>query len=82
MHPVDLIIFICIGNCVGWLTGMYVENALRGLIGHVAIGIIGAFVAGNASQILLPDLGKSGMIVAGLIGAVLLVRLLSLRKWA
>ena len=81
MHPVDLMLFICIGNCVGWLTGMYAQNALRGLIGHVAIGTIGAFLAGNASQILLPDFGKTGMIIAGLMGSVLLVQLLSLRKW-
>ncbi len=82
MHPVDLMIFICIGNCVGWLAAMYVENALRGLIGHVAIGMIGAFLAGNACQVLLPDFGKTGMIIAGLIGAVLLVQLVSLRRWA
>ena len=79
MHPVDLMIFICIGNAVGWLAGLYVEGALRGLIGHVAIGTIGAFFAGNASQVLLPDLGKTGMIVAGLIGAVLILYLVSFR---
>ncbi len=80
MHPVDLMIFICIGNCVGWLTGMYAANALRGLIGHVAIGTIGAFLAGNASLILLPDFGKSGMIIAAIVGAALLVHLVHLSR--
>ncbi len=45
MDPVSMMIILSIGNVVAWLAGMYVKNALPGLIGHVVVSTIGALNA-------------------------------------
>ena len=82
MHPVDLMIVICIGNVVGWMTGIYVEGAARGLIGHVAVAMLGALLAGHAAQLLVPEFAKTALVLGGLTGAAALVYLLRIVKRA
>jgi uncharacterized membrane protein YeaQ/YmgE (transglycosylase-associated protein family) len=45
MDPVSMMLVLSIGSIVGWLAAMYVKDALPGLIGHVVIATIGAFIA-------------------------------------
>jgi uncharacterized membrane protein YeaQ/YmgE (transglycosylase-associated protein family) len=44
MDPLGMMIILSIGNVVGWLTAMYVKNALPGLIGHIVISTIGVLL--------------------------------------
>ena len=81
MDPYSMMIVISIGTVVGWLAAMYVKHALPGLIGHVVVSTVGAFVAGYASLRILPEFGKFGMIVGAFIGAALLLYVVRFRNW-
>ena len=81
MDPYSMMIIISIGNVVGWLAGIYVKNALPGLIGHVVISTIGAFVGGYLSLRVFPGFGKYGMIISAFIGAALLLFVVRFRNW-
>ena len=81
MDPYSMMIIISIGNVVGWLAGLYVRNALPGLIGHVVISTIGAFIGGYLSLRIFPEFDKLGMIVSALIGAALLLYVVRFKNW-
>ena len=76
----SLLIILLVGLIAGWLAGELVAGGGFGLIGDIAIGIVGAFIG----SWLLPRLGIHiggglvGMIVVATIGAVVLLILLGL----
>jgi uncharacterized membrane protein YeaQ/YmgE (transglycosylase-associated protein family) len=76
----SIIAILIVGLIAGWLAGKIVRGAGFGLIGDVAIGIIGAFIG----DWLLPRLGihlGTGIVSAvvnATIGAVLLLLIISL----
>ncbi len=59
-----ILIWLFIGAVAGWLSGLIVKGGGFGLLGDIAIGIIGAFVGGW----LLPRIGI--VLGAGLLPAV------------
>ncbi len=72
MDPMSQIIAINIGNVVAWLAALYLRDALRGLIGNVAVGMTGALVAAQLSQALLPG-HLPALILAAFLGAAALI---------
>ncbi|MAB10760.1 GlsB/YeaQ/YmgE family stress response membrane protein [Hyphomonas sp.] len=60
-----IIIFLLVGGVAGWLAGLIVRGGGFGIIGNIAVGIIGAFVAG----FLFPAFGIS--LGAGIVAAIL-----------
>ena len=76
----SIVIILLVGLVAGWLAGKLVRGTGFGLIGDIAIGIVGAFIA----SWLFPRLGialGAGMIRAILdatIGAVLLLVIIRL----
>lgn len=82
----SLLVIVLVGLVAGWLAGHIVRGAGFGLIGDIAVGIIGAFIG----DWLLPKLGihlGAGVLRAILnatIGAVLLlgaIRLIRGSRW-
>ena len=79
-----IIILIVIGAVAGWLAGQIVSGYGFGLIGNIAVGIVGALIA----SFLLPKIGisiGSGIVAAiihSTIGAVILLALLKVVKRA
>lgn len=78
-----LIIWLAIGAIAGFLAGLIVKGYGFGLAGNIAVGIVGAFIAG----VLFPRLGLfpggiGGEIIAATIGAVLLLVLLGILRRA
>jgi uncharacterized membrane protein YeaQ/YmgE (transglycosylase-associated protein family) len=71
----SLLVILVVGLVAGWLAGKIVRGAGFGLIGDVAIGIVGAFIG----YWLLPQIGVHlgtgivSAIVNATIGAVLLL---------
>lgn len=68
--PIEsLLILIIVGAIAGWLAGVIVKGFGFGLIGNIAVGIIGALIA----TWLFPRLGVSlgGGIVSAIISATL-----------
>jgi uncharacterized membrane protein YeaQ/YmgE (transglycosylase-associated protein family) len=81
------VIILVVGLIAGWLAGKIVRGAGFGLIGNVAIGIVGALIA----TWLFPKLGirlGTGLlrqIIEATVGAVLLLLIVRLvagrRRW-
>lgn len=76
----SILVILVVGLIAGWLAGEIVFGGGFGLIGDIAIGIVGAFIG----LWMLPRLGVqvgaglAGHIVAATIGAVVLLILLGL----
>ena len=76
----SILVILLVGLIAGWLAGKIVQGTGYGLIGDIAIGIIGAFIA----SWLFPRLGfalGSGLareIIDATIGAILLLIVLRL----
>ena len=85
----NLLVIVIVGLVAGWLAGKIVRGAGFGLIGDVAIGIIGAFIG----DWLLPRLGIHlgagliSLVVNATIGAIVLLLVINLlrggggRRW-
>lgn len=83
MDLVGLIIWLAIGAIAGWLAGQIMKGGTGyGLVGDIAVGIIGAIIAG----FLLPRLGIFigggiiGQIINAVIGACILLFVVRLVK--
>ncbi|RUX71942.1 MULTISPECIES: GlsB/YeaQ/YmgE family stress response membrane protein [unclassified Mesorhizobium] len=76
----SIIVILVVGLIAGWLAGKIVRGSGFGLIGDIAIGIIGAFIG----EWLLPRLGVhlgSGtisLIVNATLGAIVLLLIIRL----
>jgi uncharacterized membrane protein YeaQ/YmgE (transglycosylase-associated protein family) len=77
-----LLVILLVGLIAGWLAGEIVAGGGFGLIGDIAIGIVGAFIG----SWLLPHLGIRigaglvNMIIVATIGAIVLLVILSLLR--
>ena len=80
MSAETLIVWLLVGAFAGWLAGVIVKGYGLGLVGNIAVGIVGAFIGGW----LFPTLGFAlgggvlGAILAATVGAVVLLMLISL----
>ncbi|RAI42603.1 GlsB/YeaQ/YmgE family stress response membrane protein [Rhodoplanes roseus] len=76
----SLLVWLIVGALAGWIAGKLVHGAGFGLIGNIAIGIVGAAIAGS----LLPLLGIAAgggflrAVFHAVIGAVILLVLAGL----
>jgi uncharacterized membrane protein YeaQ/YmgE (transglycosylase-associated protein family) len=76
----SLLVILFVGLVSGWLAGKIVQGTGFGLIGDLAVGVIGAFIG----DWLLPQLnihlgvGIIGAIINATIGAVLLLLIIAL----
>jgi uncharacterized membrane protein YeaQ/YmgE (transglycosylase-associated protein family) len=77
-----LIILLIVGAIAGWLAGVIMKGYGFGLIGNIAVGIVGAVIGGW----LLPRIGLVigggiiGSIINATIGAVILLFVIGLVK--
>jgi uncharacterized membrane protein YeaQ/YmgE (transglycosylase-associated protein family) len=78
----SILIILLVGLIAGWLAGLVVQGTGFGLIGDIAIGIVGALIA----SWLFPKLGLrlgTGMvreIIDATIGAIILLVIIRLVK--
>ena len=76
----DLIITIVIGAIVGWLAGKIFKGGGFGLIGNIVVGIIGGWIGSSLFGAL--GLGTGGIVgfIGAVIGAGILLWIISLVK--
>ena len=75
--------FLIIGLIAGWLGGIIVQGRGFGLMGDIAVGIIGAIFGGWLFEVLgLATYGFTGALVTAIIGAVALLALVKAIKHA
>ena len=76
-----LIIFLGIGALAGWLAGTLMEGGGFGIVGNIAVGILGAVIGGALFGVLGISVGGLlGSIVTATVGAALLLFIVSLIK--
>lgn len=74
-------IILSVGNFVAWMVAMYVPNAVKGLLVHVVVSTLGAFMGGYLALELMPKHGVAGLLPAALVGSGLLLYLVRFKKW-
>ena len=71
-----LVWFLVIGGVIGWLAGLITRGRGFGILGDIAIGVIGAMLGGWMAGVMGIYIGNSfGAFLMALIGAVVLVGL-------
>jgi uncharacterized membrane protein YeaQ/YmgE (transglycosylase-associated protein family) len=67
----EIVWFLLIGLIAGWLAGFLVKGGANGLIGNMAIGVVGALIGGYLFSFFgIAAGGLLGNIVVATIGAV------------
>ncbi len=76
--------FLVVGVVAGWLAGTLVKGGGFGLVGDLAVGIIGAFIGGFLFTTLGVSAGGGliGSIIVATVGAVVLLFVIRLIKRA
>ena len=75
--------FLLMGGIVGWLAGVIVKGRGFGILGDVAVGVIGALLGGWMSSVTgLYLYGSFAAFITALVGAVILVSLTRLFRLA
>jgi uncharacterized membrane protein YeaQ/YmgE (transglycosylase-associated protein family) len=71
-----LVWFLFIGGVIGWIAGLIIRGRGFGILGDIAIGIIGAMLGTWMANVLGLSIGSSlGMFLLAIFGAVVLVGL-------
>ncbi|KGM40559.1 membrane protein [Aquabacterium sp. NJ1] len=80
----SLLWFLIVGVVAGWLAGKLVRGGGFGLVGDLAVGVVGAFIGGFLFNALGASAGGGliGSIVVATIGAVVLLVVVRLIKQA
>lgn len=76
--------FIIIGLAAGWLAGQIMKGRGFGLVGNLAVGVVGALLGGWMFGALGISAGGSliGALITAVVGAVVLLFLVGLIKKA
>lgn len=76
--PMNLLAFLIIGLLAGWIADMLVKGSSYGLLGHLVIGVIGAFIGGFIFSALgIGAYGFIGSLVMAIVGAVVFLLILN-----
>ena len=68
----NIIWFIIIGICAGWLAGQFIKGGSFGLLGNLIVGVIGAVVGGLLFGLVgLEATGLLGELIVATVGAVI-----------
>lgn len=65
----DLIVWVAIGGIAGWLVGLIVVGHGFGLLGNIAVGVIGGIVGGSLLPLI--DFVLAHGIIGGIINAAI-----------
>ena len=77
----SLIVFLIIGAIAGWLAGKLMKNTSFGLVGNMALGVVGAVIGGFLFGMLgIAAGGFIGSIITATAGAALLLYVVGLIK--
>jgi uncharacterized membrane protein YeaQ/YmgE (transglycosylase-associated protein family) len=71
----NIVWFLVVGLVAGWVAGVLVKGGGFGVIGDIAVGILGAFIGGFLSTSLgvSSDASLLGSIVVATAGAIVLI---------
>ena len=77
----QLVVWLILGAIAGWAAGKMMRGGGFGLIGNIIVGIVGALIGGWVFGLLgLSFGGFIGSLVTAIVGAVILLFIVSLIK--
>jgi len=77
----NIILFLIIGIIAGWLAGKIIKGGGFGLVGNLAVGVVGAFMGGYLFEFLgIAAGGLIGSLITAVVGALILLFLVGLIK--
>lgn len=66
--------FLLVGLVAGWLAGLLTKGSGFGVLGNMAIGVVGAFIGGFLFRLIgLSAVSSVGSVIVATIGAVVLL---------
>lgn len=80
----QVVYFLVIGAVAGWLAGQILKGRGFGLLGNMVVGVVGSVVGGLVFGALglAPDGSGIGALVTALVGALVLLGIVSVLKKA
>lgn len=84
--PVEIVMWVVAGLIVGWLAGTTMKGSGYGLVGDIAIAVVGAIAGAWLVAFAMPEADRGGIVgtvIAAIVGAgafVALARLLTRRR--
>ncbi len=73
----ELLWFILIGLCAGWLAGQIMKTDTSGIVGNLVVGVIGSLFGGLLFSLVgLAPIGRLGSLIMATVGAIVLIALL------
>ena len=77
----DFLLFILLGAAAGWLAGIILKGRGLGFWFNLAIGIVGGFLGGWLfGKLGIATFGLAGNLIAAVVGAIILLLIISLLK--
>lgn len=74
----ELVYFLLIGLCAGWLAGQIWRGSDFGLVGNLVVGVVGSLLGGFLFGLVgLSAVGLLGSLICAVAGALALLFLLS-----
>ncbi|MBI2884562.1 MAG: GlsB/YeaQ/YmgE family stress response membrane protein [Candidatus Omnitrophica bacterium] len=83
MNATQLVWLLLIGLVAGWLAGLLMKGRGFGALGNILVGIVGAVIGGWLfAAVGLVAYGTAGFLIMAVVGASVLLGLISLVKRA
>ena len=78
-----IIFWLIFGAIAGWLAGKIMRGGGFGLLGNIVVGVVGAMIGGTLFRMLgLPPVSSVGSLISAVVGACVLLYLVSLANKA
>lgn len=78
-----IIFWLIFGAIAGWLAGRIMRGGGFGLLGNIVVGVVGAMIGGTLFRMIgLPPVSSIGSLISAVVGACVLLYLVSLAKKA
>ena len=78
-----IIFWLIFGAIAGWLAGKIMRGGGFGLLGNIVVGVVGAMIGGTLFRMIgLPPVSTIGSLISAVVGACVLLYLVSLAKKA
>ena len=78
-----IIFWLIFGAIAGWLAGKIMRGGGFGLLGNIVVGVVGAMIGGTLFRLIgLPPVSSVGSLISAVVGACVLLYLVSLAKKA
>ena len=78
-----IIFWLIFGAIAGWLAGRIMRGGGFGLLGNIVVGVVGAMIGGTLFRMIgLPPVSSVGSLISAVVGACVLLYLVSLAKKA